>query len=68
MLFPKGLKCKIALPDGVHVLSKGVSHTDFLHSRGVPKAEVFDRRDWFLNVIAWPLYNNYSETCNLIGQ
>jgi hypothetical protein len=54
MLFPKGLNCKIALPDGIHVLSRGVNYTDFLHSRGIPKAEVFDRGGggWFLNVIA----------------
>jgi hypothetical protein len=29
MLFPEGLKCKNALPEGVQVSSRGVNYTDF---------------------------------------
>ena len=38
-LFPEGLKCKNALPEGVQVSSRGVNYTDFFaFQRGkIPK-------------------------------
>jgi hypothetical protein len=63
MLFPEGLKCKIALPEGVQVLSRRVHYTGFFaFQRG--KNSQTQRSStgeiWFLNVIApiffkfWP--------------
>jgi hypothetical protein len=55
MLFPEGIKCKNAHPEGIQVSSRGVNYTDFFvfqrgntpKSRGPRQGGV-----WFLNVIA----------------
>jgi hypothetical protein len=55
MLFPEGLKCKNALPEGVQVSSRGVNYTDFFafqRGKNPQKQRSSTGGVWFLNVIA----------------